>query len=315
MNNNILIFSGAETGNYGDIKDLEVITNQLKLNHHNFSIYGPTSIRKHSTSFINQFDLIILAGGGQFMDYLQTDSPYLPIDDLDVDIPIIIWGCGFNKDYLEKDFSNDLLSKFNMLFNNSILTGMRTLKDVELAKKYTNNVFYCPPPSSMLHKHNIKNNNYIGVSLSVHTPTCKSLFRYWKKIIENIKIDSLFQSLPPVSPDDIVLDLDKELLNQDILEAMSKCFLVISNRYHICMLALSMGIPCMVMGYNIKCDYLIENFADTLIKIKNDNIDECITKAKDIMSNVHDLSIKAKYWKINTEHNFNLFLEKICRKL
>jgi polysaccharide pyruvyl transferase WcaK-like protein len=278
----IILYGGYETGNYGDAIDRKAILDAISSIYPDADIVdvGPNSFPAIGLDGLFKADVVVLAGGGQFMNLNGSGLPYLPLVASDMEClckktKVIVWGCGFNRDMDEAKFEEGLISSIKTLSQGAALIGLRTPYDCAKIEKMDANlvncVRYCPPPCVYHQGYQEVFEKTIGISLSTHTPMCAELLPYWASVIRAISERAkgyAIQVLPTPSKGDIIAKqmtnivsgVRMDLCNLPLEEAVKKCSVVVANRFHVCVLSLATGVPAIILNYNEKCQSLARSY-------------------------------------------------------
>lgn len=195
---------------------------------------------------------IILGTGGTLGQFYKT-----PILDLDKvpDVPIILFGAGFNRHYWQSyDYEWEEYTK--KLMTRVTLGGLRNKADAELATKFgLKNSYWCPDPLLFLNNPTSKISELtIGLSLDEYT--------------QYLEYD-LIQVIKSVFPDYRILPILHEgYTNHFRFGIYNECDYMVTSRYHGALLSASFNVPVFFIKHNIKHDNL---YADMYPDLELDN--------------------------------------------
>ena len=183
---------------------------------------------------------IILGTGGTLGQFNKT--PILDLDKIP-DIPIIIFGAGFNREYNQPyDYEWEEYTK--KLMPRVMLGGLRNNADAELAKKFgLKQSYWCPDPLLFLNNPTPKLSQFtVGLSLGEYT-----------QYLEYDIVGAINKVFPEFG---IFQILHEGYTNHFQFGIYNECDYVITSRYHCALLSASFNVPVFFIKHNIKHDNL-----------------------------------------------------------
>ncbi len=187
-------------------------------------------------SSFNENDIIVLGTGGTLGQLSKT--PILELDKLP-DIPIIIFGAGFNREY-NQPYSLEWESYTRQLMKRVKFGGLRNRADARLAEDFgLENSYWCPDPLLFLNNPtNNKETKNVGLSLGEYT-------EHLREYISN--------AIKTVFPEYEILDIKHEGYGKSFKFGIyDSCDYVITSRYHSALLSASFEKPVFFINHNIK---------------------------------------------------------------
>lgn len=221
-------------------------------------------------------------------------------------IPMVLWGCSVDKDYLDEHTISDL-NKYSLITARESLT-IDNLAQIGIEKT----VVSCSDPAFTLdrqavswHDDIMQTNNVIGINVSdlmkhynaYPQATLNNFYRLIEYLLK--ETDSYIALIPHVrqkNNDDLLptLDIAKAFNNERILvlseeyncmqlkDVIARCRMFIGCRTHSTIAAYSTCVPTLVVGYSIKAKGIAKdifgNYNDHIIDVREFDTDYDLTK-------------------------------------
>jgi polysaccharide pyruvyl transferase WcaK-like protein len=193
----------------------------------------------YNVSLLNQFDLIIIGGGG------LLSHPHDPLTSEDwqraVDVPVVLFGIGAG---------GQVASKSNTLITKAIYVSGRDDSSLTALRRFRDDIRFVPDPvladpcyylnSSSRRKHRITDKNKLWIIKNTKNTRASQLMRFIKPEEDEICFVEPFLDFPLL---EVFPSARPIYFIDDLITLIDRAALVVSTRYHGCILSILRNKP------------------------------------------------------------------------